>query len=403
MSHDPGDRYAFLLAWPFEQLGGVNGVLKNLLREFQAAGDFVPLAIEVSAQQDGEVAGSKSPWTTIQLRQISSWNPERPWRSLLGFCVKAPSLLWRLRTLCRKYSIRVLNPHFIGLEYLPLLFLRKLGLFRGKLILSFHGADIREMMQSHGLETFLSKMLLRGADVLVPCSDGLREELLMFVPDCAARTVVVHNGIDAPAFAALATEPFVLPEAFRQRKIILNIGAFEYKKAHDILLRAFAIVKQSHPEAALVIAGQRSSAAVAQLGVELGIQDDLLLFESIPHAQIVALLKRSDMFVLSSRWQKGICGEGFAMALLEAAAVEKPVISTLSCGTTELIRDGENGRLVPTDDPEALAHAMVDFLNNPEDAARMARVLHEDVDRRFTWKDAYNKYVRLAQSDTLHG
>jgi glycosyltransferase involved in cell wall biosynthesis len=396
MSHDPGGRYAFLLAWPFEQLGGVNGVLQNLLGEFQKAGDFVPLAIEVSAPQDGEIAESNSPWTTIQVRQISSWNPQRPWRSLLGFGVKAPSLLWRLRALCREHSIRVLNPHFIGLEYLPLLFLRKLGLFQGKLILSFHGADIREMMQSRGLERFLSKVLLRGADVLVPCSDGLREELLMFVPDCAARTVVVHNGIDAPAFVALATEPFVLPEAFRRRKIILNIGAFEYKKAHDILLRAFAIVKQSHPEAALVIAGQRSSAAVAQLGVELGIQDDLLLFESIPHTQIVALLKRSDMFVLSSRWQKGICGEGFAMALLEAAAVEKPVISTMSCGTSELIRDGENGRLVPTDDPEALAQAMVDFLNSPEDAARMARVLQEDVNRNFTWKDAYNKYLRLA-------
>jgi len=388
--------YAFLLAWPFESLGGVNGVLQNLLREFHEDGELTPIAIEVSGADGAAPAPQGHPWPTVSFGPISSWNPQRPWRSLMAFCVKAPGVLWRLRVVCGQYSIRVLNPHFIGLEYLPLLLLRKLRLFHGKLILSFHGSDIREMMQSRGLERVLNKMLLRGADKLVPCSEGLREELLMFVPDCAARTVVIHNGIDAPAFLSLATRPFLLPERLRERKIILNIGAYEYKKGHDVLLRAFALLKPDHPEAALAIAGQRDSATVAQLGAELGIQDDLLLLESIPHAQIVSLLKRADLFVLSSRWEKGVCGEGFAMAILEAAAARKPVVSTNSCGISELMRDGDTGRIVPTENPEALAEAMADLLTDSDAAARMAGRLHERVVQEFTWTSAYRKYLQLA-------
>lgn len=76
-----------------------------------------------------------------------------------------------------------------------------------------------------------------------------------------------------------------------KRKIILNIGAYEYKKGHDILLQAFAQVKRTHPEAALVIVGQRSSARVSQMATQLGLSDDVLLLENLTHAQTASLLK----------------------------------------------------------------------------------------------------------------
>jgi glycosyltransferase involved in cell wall biosynthesis len=389
--------YAFLLAWPFESIGGVSGVLRNLLREFHSAGEMEPMAIEVSGRDEGTMPSpAGQPWPSISSGPISSWNPRSPWRSFFVLCFKAPAVLFKLHAICRRYSIRVLNPHFIGVEYLPLVPLRTLGLFRGKLVLSFHGADIREMIQSRGLQRRLFRTLLRGADVLVACSDGLREEIVGFVPECAARTVTIHNGIDAAAFLALPTDSFRLPERLAGRKIVLNIGAFEYKKGHDILLRAFRMLRVHHPEAALVIAGQRNSAAIAKLGADLEIDDDLLLIESIPHAQIVSLLKRADVFALSSRWEKGVCGEGFAVVLLEAGAAKTPVVTTLSCGATELIEDGVTGRIVPTEDPEALADAISGVLSDPETAMKMALRLNERVVEQFTWKHAYRKYVRLA-------
>ncbi len=388
--------YAILLAWSFDAIGGVNGVVRNLLLEFQTNEQLAPLGIDISGSVAGCVPASPDqPWPLLHTGPISTWNPNRPWRTIIAFCVKGPAILWRLRSICRRHSIAVLNPHFIGLEYFPLLILRKLRWFRGQLILSFHGSDIRSMMQSRGIERCLSKILLRGADQLVACSEGLRDEILYFVPECASRTVAIANGINARAFLSQAISTFPLPERFVNRKIILTIGAHEYKKGHDVLLRAFAIVKARHPETALVIVGQRNSAEVVHLGDELGLRDEMLALENIPHAEIAALMRRADLFVLSSRWERGICGEGFAMALLEAAAAEKQVVSTLTCGAAELLQDGRNGRLVPPNDPCALADAIIWMFENSQDALAMARRLHERVVTQFTWERTYAGYLRM--------
>lgn len=176
-------------------------MLHNLLHKFEQAGQLLPMAIEVSDTRNGSnPAPACFPYPLVQTGLSSIWNEDHPWRSLAGFCLAAPTMLWNLRSLCRQYSIRVLNPHFIGIEHFPLVLLRKLGLFRGTLILSFHGSDIRSMLQTQGIQRELFRILLRGADVLVSCSEGLREEILILVPECAKRTAVIPKGIDVAAF-----------------------------------------------------------------------------------------------------------------------------------------------------------------------------------------------------------
>ena len=83
------------------------------------------------------------------------------------------------------------------------------------------------------------------------------------------------------------------------------------------------------------------------------------------------------------------------MALLEAAAAQKPVISTLSCGVEELIENGETGTVVAPEYPDELAAALVAMLDNPDEAERHARNLHNKVLQHFTWKRAYRQYLDL--------
>jgi len=389
-------RFALLLAWQISSIGGVNGVARNLLHEFQAAKQMPLMAIEMSGKEIREVpVAGDCTWPVLTMPPLPTWNPHRPVQSSIGFCLLAPFALWRLISICRRYSISVLNPHFIGLEYLMLAVLRKSGFFRGKLILSFHGADIREMMQSRGVKRWLSRVLLRSADFLVPCSNGLGEEVLMFVPECAPRTVVIHNGIDTARFLARASEPYELPKNFAGRRIILNIGAYEFKKGHDILVKAFALVKAKRSDVALVISGQRSSIEIDQLGKELGVRQDMLLLENTPPAKVAALLKQADVFALSTRSKKGFYGEGFAIALLEAGAAAKPVVAADSCGVSELIADGITGRVVPPEDPEALAEGICSLLEDPARASQMGRCLHQKVVQNFTNQDMYRKYAEL--------
>ncbi len=389
-------RQAFIVGWPFNNLGGVSAVVRNLVREFARNGDLAPLVIEACPDAQEQSGAAEIP--LIRQTLPSPYNETRPIKALAGFCVKMPGLLWRWRRMCLEHQIAVLNPHFIGLEFFGLMLLRRLGLFKGQLFLSFHGSDIRGMLQSRGVERYFSKLLLRGADRLIACSNALAEEIEMFVPDCKPRIVAIPNGIDAQHFLDNAEPDFVLPERFAERRKIVSVGAFEHKKGHDVLLRAFAEVKRTQPEACLILAGQTAGklSETQQLVIELGLADDVLLLRDTPHSRIAAILQLCDLFVLSSRWEKGICGEGFAMALLEAAAAAMPVVSTASCGVAELIRDGVSGWVVPTEQPSLLAQAIEQALANPEISRCYGRTLYASVCQEFTWVGAHAKYLALA-------
>ena len=389
-------RQAFILGWPFANLGGVNEVVRNLVREFGASGNLAPLVIETS--EGFSIGTLPDDIPLLRLRFPTVYRKRQRMRTLLKFCLYAPVFIWKLRSICRRFKIEVLNPHFIGLEYFALLLFRHFSGYRGKLLLSFHGSDIRTMIQSRGLERFLSRLLLRGADTLIPCSAGLGEEILMFVPECANRIVPIANGIDIERFLASSEFDIELPPSFKTRKQILNIGAYEYKKGQDILLKAFSDLRRTRADVCLLIAGQPREElnAIERLIDELELQDHVLLLENLAHSRVAGLLQTSELFVLSSRWKKGAWGEGFAMALLEAAAAQKPVVSTLTCGVTELIRDGESGLIVPPEDPDALAQAMAALLDNPQEAERQAKNLHAKVKQSFTWKNTHYSYLKLS-------
>lgn len=387
---------AFVLGWAVTNLGGVNEVIRNLVREFARSGPLAPVVIEAGSQHLPRSAWPEAP--VLRLDFPAPYEPQNPVKAFVRFCGYLVPGLWRLYITCRRYNIQVLNPHFIGLAYFILVLFRRSGLFGGKLLFSFHGSDVRVMMRSKGAERFLYRVLLRGADVLIPCSEGLGEEIALFAPECAARIAAVHNGINIERFLSSADPSFCLPESFRARKKLFNIGAFEYKKAHDVLIRAFARVREKRNDVCLLIAGQRGHRldATKELIRELGLENDVLALVDLPHAHVASLMQLSDLFVLSSRWDRGICGEGFAVALLEAAAACVPVISTESCGVNELVKNGSSGIVVPTNQPELLAAGIEFFLDNPEEALRQARNLHEVVRRQFTWTGAHRRYLELA-------
>ena len=103
----------------------------------------------------------------------------------------------------------------------------------------------------------------------------------------------------------------------------------------------------------------------------------------------------SKLFVMSSRWIPGELGEGFPIAILEAASTRCAVVSTRTTGVDELIEDGKSGLLVPLDDSFALATAIDRALNDSEGAKTYANRLHDVVATRFTWARAYERYETL--------
>lgn len=158
---------------------------------------------------------------------------------------------------------------------------------------------------------------------------------------------VIHNGVF----------PEILPEphgdfATRRSKDICAVGRLDHQKGYDILLQAFAQFYQTHPEHHLHIYGEGGARqAIEQQIGEMKLNEAVTLHGSVPNVMFQVV--DAGMFVLSSRF------EGMPNALMEAMACGVPCVATdCDFGPGELIRDGENGLLVPVEDPAALAEAM---------------------------------------------
>jgi glycosyltransferase involved in cell wall biosynthesis len=136
------------------------------------------------------------------------------------------------------------------------------------------------------------------------------------------------------------------------RPFILAAGRLVHQKGFDVLIRAFALVVEAGADLRLVIAGDGPQAReLRDLVAELRLEGRVIFPGTVTGLQ--ALMRNADAFVLSSRY------EGFPNVLLEALACRATVVAT-DCpgGPREILRDGEFGLLVPSEDPTALAAAL---------------------------------------------
>jgi glycosyltransferase involved in cell wall biosynthesis len=388
--------YCFVLGWSLDNDGGVTEVVRNLGEEFRKSSLWEPLVLE--AQWDASTRVS-APTHTIKrshFRLRSPYDSNRPFSCGVAFLRHLPGDFRLLRRLVREHNIAVFNPHFVGGNHAILVLLKRLGLYRGKVILSIHGSDIREGHQTKGAGRFWWKFMLRNADAVVACSEGLREEAQMLEP--RAHVFAIHNGIDIARFRSTSAPNVEWPPEFAGKKVIVNVGDFQYRKGHDILLRAFCEVLKQHPDSVLLLIGKPgpASAPLRNLQRELELGHSVHILERVPHERICGYLQHSSVFVMASRWRKGEMGEGFPLAILEAAAAGICVVSTASTGVAELIEDRVTGRLVALENPRELGLAICEVLSDRSGARIMADNLCRLVQERFTWVQAADKYSALA-------
>jgi glycosyltransferase involved in cell wall biosynthesis len=137
--------------------------------------------------------------------------------------------------------------------------------------------------------------------------------------------------------------------------VAVCVAHFRRQKRHDVLLRAFASVKDRLPEARLVLVGGGPLEPEArQLSSQLGL-DKSVVFAGY-RDDALDLVAQGEVFVLSSDY------EGLPIAVMEALWLAKPVIATAVGGTSEVVEHGSSGLLSPAGDPAALADVLTQVL-----------------------------------------
>ena len=180
------------------------------------------------------------------------------------------------------------------------------------------------------------------------------------------------------------------PRDIRSPPMVLFVGRLVARKGVDDLLKAFAIVKSRLPEVRLSIVGDGPEMGdLINLREELGLQDSVEFKGTLTGPRLAQEYERSTIFVLPSKdVASDPANEGLGLALIEASMHAKPLIGTLHGGIPEIVRQGENGLLVPPGDPSALAGAMATILTDPEAARSMGAAALQSAMSRFSWDRA---------------
>ena len=238
--------------------------------------------------------------------------------------------------------------------------------------------------------TWMTRLSARRARRIIAVSHYTRTEVVRLLGFPEERVDVVVHGVDHTRFHPY---PPAQVAAFRQARglpdrFILFVGTLEPRKNLPTLLRAFARLREQHPEeeVTLVIAGGKGwyyDPLFAQVRA-LGLSDRVRFPGFVPDAELPLWYSAATFFVYPSLY------EGFGMPLLEAMACGTPVIAARSSALPEVV--GEAGLLVPPDDAEGLARAMAWLLK--DEALRLhLRERGRAQAARFTWAQTASQTV----------
>ncbi len=181
-----------------------------------------------------------------------------------------------------------------------------------------------------------------------------------FPPNLQNNSCIIPNMVVLPPIEKRSSD-----KVLRERSLV-SMGRFVPEKGFDLLLQAFAQLKNRYPEWTLTILGDGIlRPELESLRNQLGLSDRVYFPGMVKNNY--DFLQQAEVFIMSSRF------EGFPNALCEAMASGLPVISTdCPSGPREIIRDSIDGILVPNEDVSALAAAMARLMSDEEERKSLA-------------------------------
>lgn len=297
-----------------------------------------------------------------------------------------PAIWPALRKLVRERQIDIVHAHDYKTNVIALMLGRVEGAIPLTTVHGWTGHSWKEKRLYYPVD----KRVIARFPRVIAVSEEIRQELLRRGAQPHVVSTVL-NGIDHRAYRR---DPSRVESIRRMlgvdhdQLIVGGVGRLEPQKRFDVLLEAFAAARRIRPTLRLFIVGEGGERrSLQQLAERLGLGGAC---QFLGHREDVADVHHAlDLFVQSSDY------EGTPNAVLEAMALETPIIATDVGGTSELIDDGVHGVVIRPSDPEVLTEAIDWVFGNPKATKRRTVAARARVEGELSFEARMDAVVRI--------
>jgi glycosyltransferase involved in cell wall biosynthesis len=249
------------------------------------------------------------------------------------------------------------------------------------LVITCHGSEVR--LQKNLLIKSIQQIAFRIADHITAVSQEIKRTLVAHYHVTSFKIDVIPNGYDITQFNSNSNDPE------RNTFNIVSVGRLSYPKDPLTVLHAFKQIHKVIPNVHLYFVGDgQLLPLLKQFCTRHKLFQQVHFLGNLPHQRALQATAESTVFIVSSS------EEGLPTSLIEAMALEKPVIATAVGGIPEIVEDGVNGILIPPKSPEHLAKALERLLTDSRLRRKMGKAAAESV-KDYSWSNIAERYEKL--------
>lgn len=260
----------------------------------------------------------------------------------------------------------------------------------GKVITFFHGNDISQYIDEKGEKIY--NYLFENGDLFLPISQYWKEKLIRL--GCNPQKIIVHR---------MGVNPETLKKSInkadnREKITILTVGRLVEKKGIYFGIQAVANLIEKYPQYPieyLIIGNGPLKNSLRLLIKERDVEANVKLLGAKTQDEVKEYLETADIFLAPSITSKKGDKEGIPVSIMEAMAMELPIVTTKHSGIHELVQDSISGFLVNEKDINALEEKILYLIENPDVSRVIGKQGRNFVEENYNINRLNNKLEKI--------
>jgi glycosyltransferase involved in cell wall biosynthesis len=379
-------RILIFAAYFHPHIGGYEKIVYELSRRLVQSGYEIDILT-----CNTEKAPAYEELDSIHIYRLPCWNALN---SLYPIPKPYPTSFRILRILLLKnYDVVNTQTRFFITSFLGLIFAK---LKKTPLVHTEHGTrhstvpnkvvDLISRAYDHSIGTLLVKSARRNIGVSQAACEFLKHL-------GAANMQVIYNGIDTSIFKRKNTNCRQKLGISNDAVVVTFVGRLIYAKGAQDLISAFSRIKDTAPEAKLLIVGDGPyRAELEKMARQTDCSSSIFFLGQKKQTELIEILSATDIFVNPSY------SEGLPTSVMEAASIGLPIIATDVGGTREIITTDKIGILVKARDVGQLAEELRRLCANAELREKLGENARIFAERKFNWDKITGEYIKLYTS-----